>query len=194
MKLTIPNAITIFRLVLIPFFIGIFYLPIHFVDQVQQNKIATAIFMIAGISDWLDGYLARKLNQSSDFGAFLDPVVDKLMVASALIALVQLDRLDAVIAIIIIFREISISALREWMAKVGASSAVAVSSAGKLKTVMQLVAIPFMLLESSGPLYITGYFLIIVAATLTVSSMIQYCTSAFVAINRKRKFPIKRPT
>ena len=139
--------------------------------------------MAAAITDWFDGYLARKLNQMSAFGAFLDPVADKLMVAAALIVLVKLGRTDAIVALIIIGREITISALREWMAQLGQSKNVAVSMLGKVKTVSQLVAIPFLLYD--GLLFvvincrITGEVLIWVAAFLTIWSMFYYLKAAF---------------
>src|SRR5258705_1515647 len=126
MPFNIPNVLTWLRIVLIPLFVGIFYFEKSWVSGPNQNLVATIIFTAAAVTDWLDGWLARKLNQTSAFGAFLDPVADKLMVAAALIVLVQLGRLDAIIALIIIGREIAISALREWMAQIGAGKSVAV--------------------------------------------------------------------
>src|SRR5919202_209225 len=125
--LNIPNLLTWMRILLIPLFVGIFYFEKSWVSAPNQNLVATIIFTAAAITDWLDGWLARRLNQTSAFGAFLDPVADKLMVAAALIILVQLERVDAVIALIIIGREITISALREWMAQIGETKSVAVS-------------------------------------------------------------------
>ena len=133
MPFNIPILLTWTRIVLIPLFVGVFYISPHLLTPHEQALAATLIFMIAALTDWLDGWLARKLGQTSAFGAFLDPVADKLMVAAALIVLVQLARIDAVIAIIIIGREIAISALREWMAKIGAAESVAVSFLGKIK-------------------------------------------------------------
>ena len=193
MYLTVPNMLTFARLLMVPAFIAVFYMPFRFVELHQQNAIATAIFAVAGITDWLDGYLARKLNQTSAFGAFLDPVADKFMVASALVVLVQLGRIDASIAIIIIGREIAISALREWMAKMGAASAVAVSHSGKVKTTAQMLAIPFLLSQSSGWLYNTGYVLIIVAAVMTIISMCTYLRSAAIAIKAISRPPLPLP-
>jgi cardiolipin synthase len=177
-----PNIVTLSRIVLIPLIIGIFYLPADVVTPEQQNLAATAIFILAALTDWLDGYLARRLNQMSAFGAFLDPVADKLIVVGALIVLLQLGRVDALVALIVIGREIAISALREWMAKVGQSKSVAVAFIGKLKTVSQMVAIPLLLFND--PLFglldcqWLGTILINVAAVLTVMSMLYYLRKA----------------
>ncbi|MGB8517900.1 MAG: CDP-diacylglycerol--glycerol-3-phosphate 3-phosphatidyltransferase, partial [Gallionella sp.] len=127
MPINIPNLLTWLRILLIPVFVAVFYFSDETMNSPLKNLIATSIFFLASMTDWLDGYLARKLNQTSAFGAFLDPVADKLMVAAALLILVKLGRADALIAFIIIGREITISALREWMAKVGASKSIAVS-------------------------------------------------------------------
>src|ERR1044071_3724277 len=127
MPLNVPILLTWLRIVLIPLFVGIFYFDKSWVSGPNQNLVATVIFTAAAITDWLDGWLARKLNQTSAFGAFLDPVADKLMVAAALIVLLQLGRVDAIVVLIIIRREITISALREWIAHMGASRSVAVS-------------------------------------------------------------------
>ena len=148
------------------------------VVRVDQNLIASIIFTVAAVTDWLDGYLARVLRQTSAFGAFLDPVADKLMVAAALIVLVYLSRLDALIAFIIIGREITISALREWMAQIGRGNNLAVSFLGKLKTTSQMAAIPLLLYhekigESFNPQEI-GTWLIYLAAILTLWSMGYY--------------------
>ena len=182
MPLNVPNLLTWLRIVLIPLFVGIFYFEKSWVSIPNQNLVATIIFSAAAITDWLDGWLARKLNQTSAFGAFLDPVADKLMVAAALITLVQLERVDAIIALIIIGREITISALREWMAKIGASGSIAVSLLGKIKTVSQMVAIPLLLFDDRlfGLIdcYALGTVLINVAAVLTVVSMLYYLRRA----------------
>src|SRR5690606_10908162 len=151
MPLNIPNALTWARIALIPIFVGVFYLPDNWMPVASKNLVATGIFIAAAVTDWFDGYLARALGQTSAFGAFLDPVADKLMVAAALILLVQLARVDALIAVVIIGREITISALREWMARVGQSASVAVAYVGKLKTTAQMVAIPLLLFNA--PLY-----------------------------------------
>jgi CDP-diacylglycerol--glycerol-3-phosphate 3-phosphatidyltransferase/cardiolipin synthase len=181
--LNIPNLITLSRIILIPLLIGIFYLPEGTLTRQDQNIIATAIFILAGITDWLDGYLARRLNQMSAFGAFLDPVADKLIVAGALVVLLHLQppRVDALVALIIIGREIAISALREWMAKVGQAKSVAVAFVGKLKTVSQMVAIPLLLFHDrllGLDCFWLGTILINVAAVLTVISMLYYLRKA----------------
>jgi CDP-diacylglycerol--glycerol-3-phosphate 3-phosphatidyltransferase len=179
----IPNLLTLSRIVMIPLLIGIYYLPYTWLSPSSQDATATAIFILAGITDWLDGYLARRLNQMSAFGAFLDPVADKLIVVGALVVLLQLDppRVDALVALIIIGREVAISALREWMAKVGQAKSVAVAFIGKLKTVSQMVAIPLLLyhdrLFGLDCLW-WGTILINVAAILTVASMLYYLRKA----------------
>jgi len=175
--LNLPNLLTWLRILLIPLFVGIFYFEKSWVSPQNQNLVATIIFTAAAITDWLDGWLARKLNQTSAFGAFLDPVADKLMVAAALIVLVELDRLHSLIALIIIGREITISALREWMAQIGQAKSVAVSVVGKVKTASQMLAIPLLLYDD--PLggfdpQLWGTWLIYLAAVLTLASMIWY--------------------
>ncbi len=183
MNLNIPNVLTWLRIAAIPLFVAILYIDESWLTTSQANIIATVIFVAAAITDWFDGYLARKWNQTSAFGAFLDPVADKLMVAAALIVLVELGRTDAIVALIIIGREITISALREWMAQLGQSKSVAVSMLGKVKTVSQLVAIPFLLYD--GVLFgvidcrVAGRAFIWVAAALTVWSMFYYLKAAF---------------
>jgi len=182
MPLNIPNLLTWGRIVLIPLFVGVFYAPHHWLAPAEQNQAATLIFVIAAITDWLDGWLARKLGQMSAFGAFLDPVADKLMVAAALIILVQIDRVDAIIAFIIIGREIAISALREWMAKIGAARSVAVSVLGKIKTACQMIAIPMLLFHDGiGPFQpqVVGTWLVYLAAGLTLWSMAYYLRMAW---------------
>jgi CDP-diacylglycerol--glycerol-3-phosphate 3-phosphatidyltransferase/cardiolipin synthase len=161
--------------------IGVFYLPDAWLTGWQRNLIATAVFIVAAITDWLDGYLARKLNQTSAFGAFLDPVADKLMIAAALIVLVELDRANAIIAFVIIGREIAISAMREWMAKIGQSRSVAVNLLGKVKTISQMIAVPMLLYHDAiGPIRVQriGTWLIYVAAILTLVSMVNYLQRA----------------
>jgi cardiolipin synthase (CMP-forming) len=185
MPLNIPNLLTWARIVMIPLFVGVFYSPWQWLSPAEQNLWAMAIFVAAAVTDGFDGYLARRLNQTSAFGAFLDPVADKLMVAAALIVLLQLGRADAIIAFIIIGREIAISALREWMAKIGASKSVAVSFLGKLKTISQMVAIPMLLYHNPlGPLdpQLVGTWLIGVAALLTLLSMAYYLYRAWPEI------------
>ena len=141
MSFNLPIALTWLRIVLIPVFVGVYYLPASWLSMPAKNWLAMTVFALAAITDWADGYLARRLGQTSAFGAFLDPVADKLMVAAALIVLVQLDRADAWLAIIIIGREIAISALREWMAQLGQSKSIAVAFIGKVKTGAQITAI-----------------------------------------------------
>ncbi|MBS1197481.1 MAG: CDP-diacylglycerol--glycerol-3-phosphate 3-phosphatidyltransferase [Proteobacteria bacterium] len=145
MPFNLPIFLTWLRIVAIPLLIAVYYVPEGWATAHERDTASTLIFVSAAITDWADGYLARKWNQTSAFGAFLDPVADKLMVAAALIVLVQLGRTDAIVATIIIGREITISALREWMAKIGASKSVAVSMLGKIKTTAQMVAIPMLL-------------------------------------------------
>ena len=177
-----PNLVTMSRIILIPLIIGIYYVPVEVLSAESKNIAATAVFILAALTDWLDGYLARKLNQMSAFGAFLDPVADKLIVVGALIVLLQLERVDALVALIVIGREIAISALREWMAQVGQSKSVAVAFIGKLKTVSQMIAIPLLLYHDSLLGLVDcqwlGTLLINVAAVLTVMSMLYYVRKA----------------
>jgi len=181
--LNVPNVVTLSRIVLIPILIGVYYTPDGWLTRETQNIIGTSVFIIAGITDWLDGYLARKLNQMSAFGAFLDPVADKLIVVAALVVLLHLEppRVHAFVALVIIGREIAISALREWMAKVGQAKSVAVAFVGKLKTVSQMVAIPLLLFHErllGLDCQWLGTILINVAAVLTVLSMLYYLRKA----------------
>lgn len=182
MPLNIPILLTWLRIILIPLLIAVYYVPQSWVQVVGRDFAATVIFVVAAVTDWLDGYLARRWQQTSAFGAFLDPVADKLMVAAALIVLVQLDRLDAVLATIIIGREITISALREWMARIGAHKSVAVSMVGKIKTTAQMIAIPMLLFYAplAGlDVFRVGTWLIYVAAVLTLWSMGYYMRMAW---------------
>ncbi len=181
MNLNIPNLLTWLRILLIPVFVTAFYLSDSSLTPHSKNLIATGVFILAALTDWLDGYLARKLDQSSAFGAFLDPVADKLMVAAALILLVKLGRADAVIAFIIIGREITISALREWMAKIGESRSIAVSLLGKIKTTFQMVAIAALLYHErllGVDCQAIGSLLLYMAALLTLWSMGYYLMMA----------------
>lgn len=185
MPLNLPNLLTWLRILLIPMVIGVFYLPASLLSVPQANVLATVFFVVAAITDWFDGYLARRLNQTSAFGAFLDPVADKLMVAAALIVLVDLGRTAPAIALIIIGREIAISALREWMAKAGKSGSVAVSFIGKLKTAFQMIAISLLLFWqplASFPTQAIGHLLINLAALLTLISMAYYLGMAVKAL------------
>lgn len=177
--MTIPNQLTLLRIILIPVFVLVFYYPFKW-----NNLFACLIFTLAALTDILDGYLARKLNQTSSLGAFLDPVADKLMVAIALVLLVQQNPTVylALPAAIIIGREITVSALREWMAEIGARSKVAVSVLGKIKTIAQMVALGFLIFEESIfgiPVYTTGMVLLYVAAFLTLVSMFEYILAAW---------------
>lgn len=186
----IPNILTVLRIALIPVFVGVFYLPKGAITDAAipahwVNLVATAVFALAAFTDWLDGYWARKYNQMSNFGAFLDPVADKLMVAAALIVLVEFARIGAVIALIIIGREIAISALREWMASIGKSSNVAVAMIGKFKTAAQMIAILLLLYYDpigSFNTKLVGQVLIIIAAILTLVSMAYYLKAAWPVI------------
>lgn len=181
-SINVPMLLTWLRIVLIPLFVGIYYLPETWMSMTSKNLVATGVFGLAAITDWFDGYLARKWKQTSAFGAFLDPVADKLMVAAALILLVNLNRADALLAIIIIGREITISALREWMANIGARSSLAVAYIGKVKTTVQMIAI-FLLLYA-GPLVPgintlhVGTICLFAAAVLTLWSMGYYLRMA----------------
>ena len=188
MFFTLPNLLTWARIVAIPLVVGVFYLPM---DAPTRNVIATVLFIVVALTDWADGYLARRLGQTSSFGAFLDPVADKFLVCAALLVLVQLDRTNALVALIIVGREIAISALREWMAQIGASRSVAVHFLGKLKTAVQMVAIPFLLYD--GLLFgtidtrIWGTGLIWLAAVLTVWSMAYYLQKALPEIRARAR-------
>lgn len=184
----VPNSLTMLRIVMIPVFVGIFYLPPGTIPAHWVNFSAALVFALAAITDWLDGYLARVLNQTSAFGAFLDPVADKLMVAAALIVLVEFERVGAIIALIIIGREIAISALREWMAGMGEGSSVAVAMLGKIKTAVQMTAIMFLLYyDAIGPINIKliGEVLIDAAAFLTLLSMAYYLKAAWPRMKAK---------
>ena len=176
----LPNILTLLRILLIPVFVFVFYLPWEW-----KHITAASIFGIAAATDWLDGYLARKLDQHTPFGAFLDPVADKLMVAAALIVLVEFDRVGAVVCLIIIGREIAISALREWMASIGQSGNVAVAMIGKIKTAAQMLAILLLLYFDHIGAFNTalvGTYLIYIAAILTLVSMAYYLKAAWPII------------
>jgi cardiolipin synthase (CMP-forming) len=198
LKYNIPTMLTWLRILLIPVFVGAFYWPENLrtlgaMPSHSVNIFITAVFAIAAMTDWLDGYLARRWQQTSAFGAFLDPVADKLMVAAALIVLVEFERVGAVVALIIIGREIAISALREWMAGDGQGNSVAVAMIGKIKTAVQMLAILFLLywdnihLGSLGifKTQIVGHILIVLAAFLTLLSMAYYLMLAWPRIRDK---------
>ncbi len=186
MFFNLPTLLTWARIVAIPLIVGVFYLPMQ---GSTRNLIATVMFIVFALTDWADGWLARKLNQTSSFGAFLDPVADKFLVCASLLILVQLDRVNALVALVIIGREIAISALREWMAQIGASRSVAVHMLGKLKTTTQMIAIPFLLYD--GVLFrvldtrIWGTGLIYIAAVLTIWSMVYYLQKALPEIRAR---------
>jgi cardiolipin synthase (CMP-forming) len=188
MFFNLPTLLTWARIVAIPLIVGLFYLQL---DAPIQNLWATVLFVVVALTDWADGYLARRLNMTSSFGAFLDPVADKILVCAALLVLVHMNRLHAMVALVIIGREIAISALREWMAQIGASRSVAVHMLGKVKTVVQMVAIPFLLFD--GRLFGLldtrwwGTGLIWIAAVLTIWSMVYYLQKALPEIRAKAR-------
>ena len=186
MFFNVPTLFTWGRIIAIPLVVGVFYLGLE--DRLQ-NLLATLLFIVVALTDWADGYLARRLNMTSSFGAFLDPVADKFLICAALLVLVHEQRLHALVALVIIGREIAISALREWMAHIGASRSVAVSMLGKVKTVVQMVALPFLLYH--GTLFgvidtaFWGTILIVASAVLTIWSMVYYLRKALPEIRAK---------
>jgi CDP-diacylglycerol--glycerol-3-phosphate 3-phosphatidyltransferase len=181
-KLTIPTLITLFRILLIPVLVLVFYLPYKW-----TNFAATAIFVVGALTDWLDGWIARRYGMYSAFGAFLDPVADKLAVAVALVLIVQHHHtmFMALIAAVIIGREITISALREWMAEIGQKGRVKVAAVGKLKTIVQMVALSMLLFREDLwglPIFLIGEGLLAVAAALTLWSGYAYVRAAWPAM------------
>jgi len=194
MPFNLPIFLTWLRVAAIPFLVTLYYLPADWLSVPERDTLAALVFVAASLTDWADGYLARRLNQTSAFGAFLDPVADKLIVAAALIVLVDLGRADAIAAMIIIGREITISALREWMAKIGAARNVAVSMLGKIKTVAQMAAIPLLLYHAPLPFIPAGWetafigsFLLWFAAIMTLWSMGYYLYKALPDISERGK-------
>ncbi|MFO1350426.1 MAG: CDP-diacylglycerol--glycerol-3-phosphate 3-phosphatidyltransferase [Gammaproteobacteria bacterium] len=186
MLFNLPIALTLLRIVLIPVFVMVFYLPVSW-----ANTLCATLFSIAAATDWLDGFLARRWRQTSSFGAFLDPVADKLMVVAALVLLVQIMSTPwiAIAAVIIIGREITVSALREWMAQIGGRNAVAVSMMGKLKTTSQMIALILLLYRhplGSFPTLQAGMALLFIAAGLTLWSMMLYLLAAWPIIKRQK--------
>lgn len=180
MPMNLPNWLTVSRILLIPLFGVVFYLPFK-----SAQEVAAIIFVAAAVTDWLDGYLARRWGQTSRFGAFLDPVADKLIVAVALILVLQQDaRVMMVLPVVIIIgREITVSALREWMAEIGQRAKVAVSSLGKLKTTVQMVALVLLIgFPQENPLYKLGVVGLYAAALLTVWSMASYLRAAWASL------------
>jgi cardiolipin synthase len=189
MFFNLPTLLTWARIAAIPLIVAVFYwegLP-----AAQQNLVATVLFIVFAATDWADGYLARRLGQTSAFGAFLDPVADKFLVCASLLVLVHLERADLFVALIIIGREIAISALREWMAIIGATRSVAVHMVGKVKTTVQMVAIPFLLFD--GTLFGVvdtrrwGSWLIWISAALTIWSMVYYLRKALPEIRARAR-------
>jgi CDP-diacylglycerol--glycerol-3-phosphate 3-phosphatidyltransferase/cardiolipin synthase len=188
MPLNIPIVLTWLRIAMIPLLVGLYYLPESWMSVAVRDTTACLAFIFAALTDWLDGWLARRWNQTSSFGAFLDPVADKLMVSAALLVLLNFDRVDVMIALVIIGREITISALREWMAQIGASASVAVHWLGKFKTAAQMIAIPCLLYYDTLfgiPFAQIGQVLIVIAAILTVWSMLYYLRRAMPVIREK---------
>jgi CDP-diacylglycerol--glycerol-3-phosphate 3-phosphatidyltransferase len=189
MFFNLPTLLTWARIVAIPLIVGVFYLEI--LAEPTRNLIATVLFVVMALTDWADGYLARRLKLTSSFGAFLDPVADKFLVCAALLVLVHLGRVHSLVALVIIGREIAISALREWMAQIGASRSVAVHMVGKLKTAVQMTAIPFLLYH--GTLFgvfdtqLWGSVLIYISAVLTIWSMVYYLQKALPEIRAKAR-------
>ena len=189
MFFNLPTLLTWARIVAIPLIVGVFYWD--GMALADRNLMATVLFVVFAATDWADGFLARRLNQTSAFGAFLDPVADKFLVCASLLVLVHLGRADVFVALIIIGREIAISSLREWMAIIGATRSVAVHMIGKLKTTVQMVAIPFLLFDGVllGVLdtAVWGHWLIWLSAVLTVWSMAYYLRKAIPEIRARSR-------
>ncbi|UOF93723.1 MAG: CDP-diacylglycerol--glycerol-3-phosphate 3-phosphatidyltransferase [Bordetella sp.] len=184
MSINVPTILTWFRITMIPLVISLFYLPENWFGIILRDTWIAMVFMFSALTDWLDGWLARRWKQTSAFGAFLDPVADKLMVCSALLILLNLNRIDTLIALIIVGREIIISSLRAWMAQIGANNNVRVHRLGKLKTILQMIAIPCLFFDKKfdGQLYCLGSGLITLAAILAVWSMLYYLQRAWFVI------------
>ncbi len=186
MFLNLPTLLTWARIVAIPLIVGVYYLHL---PMAELNLLASCMFVVVALTDWADGWLARRLNQTSAFGAFLDPVADKFLVCASLLILLQLDRVNALVALVIIGREIAISALREWMAQIGASRSVAVHMLGKLKTAAQMASIVLLLYDgeliSGVHTRLLGTWLIYIACGLTIWSMVYYLQKSLPAIRAK---------
>lgn len=185
MPTNIPILLTWARVIAIPLLVAIYYAPFDGFPDATRDALATGLFILAAVTDWFDGFLARRWNQTSAFGAFLDPVADKLLVAACLIVLVHQSRAHGLIALIIIGREITISALREWMSSIGARAAVAVNNLGKYKTAAQMVALPMLLFNDEVlgmDTRLWGTWLLYIAAALTVVSMVVYLKAAWPTI------------
>lgn len=190
LSVNVPMILTWARIALIPLIIGVFYIPDSILSPFMQNVWATTIFIVAALTDAFDGYIARKYNMESAIGAFLDTSADKLMVCAALIVLLDFGRVDMIVALIIIGREITVTALREWMAKVGAAARVKVNWFGKIKAIAQMVAIPMLLYWDSFlgiSMAWLGTILIYVAAILTIYSMVVYMRAAGPYLNSEPK-------
>lgn len=193
--LNLPTLLTLARIGVVPFIAALLFMPRSVIGVNLAQTIATTLFVLAALTDWLDGYLARRWGQQTSLGALLDPVADKFLVATCVILLVELGRLSPMIAIIIVGREIAVSALREWMASLGKSKVVAVASIGKLKTAAQMIGIPFLLCDIRIAWFSTldiGRPLMWVAAALTVWSMVGYLQSAATSL-RAATFRGKEP-
>ena len=184
--MNVPNMLTMARIAMVPVIVGMIYMPEEMISARMAQMLAMGIFVLAALTDWLDGYLARVLGQQSQFGAFIDPVADKVMVCASLILLVHMGRLHSVAAMVIIGREIAISALREWMATMGKRNVVAVATIGKVKTTAQMVAIPFLLVDIKYGGWINtvsiGTVLMWAAVALTVWSMVDYMRASAAAL------------
>ncbi|MCW7541600.1 CDP-diacylglycerol--glycerol-3-phosphate 3-phosphatidyltransferase [Aquabacterium sp. A7-Y] len=188
MFFNLPTLLTWARIVAIPLIVGVYSVPL---STPTANLVATVLFVVFALTDWADGWLARRLNQTSSFGAFLDPVADKFLVCASLLILVELDRVSSLVALVIIGREIAISALREWMAQIGALKSVAVHMLGKAKTMTQMIAIPFLLYDGTVlevvDTRIWGRGLIYIATVLTIWSMVYYLQKALPEIRAKTR-------
>lgn len=182
MRWNLPILLTWLRMLAIPLLVAVYLVPAETASMPTRNLLGTVVFVAAAITDWVDGWLARRLGQTTAFGAFLDPVADKLLVCAALVLLLELQRVAALVAIIIVGREIAISALREWMAEIGQRTKVAVSRLGKYKTILQIVGLSMMLYRwdlFSIPMYRLGFLLTGIAAVLTLVSMVEYLRAAW---------------
>lgn len=180
-RINIPMVLTWTRIALIPLIVGVFMIPTSVLSMHSQNLLGCIFFIVAAVTDALDGFIARRYGMGTTLGAFLDPVADKLMVSAALIVLLAFGRVDMLVALVIIGREITVSALREWMARVGESGKVKVNWFGKIKAIAQMVSIPMLLyFDPIGTwnVYLTGTILIYIAAILTIYSMFVYLKAA----------------
>ncbi len=187
-RFNIPMALTWARIAFIPLIIGVFYVPDALMGPHVKNFLACAMFVVAAVTDALDGYIARRFDMTTNMGAFLDTVADKLVVCSAIVVLLAFDRVDMLIALIIVGREIAVTALREWMAKIGAAASVKVNWFGKIKTIAQMTAIPMLLYHDPFfglPIAFIGTVLIWVAAVLTIYSMCVYMAAAWPHLQRE---------